>query len=64
MGSKAKKTVGSFEESRKKLLSKFCARTQDQIVTREIHFNDDVPLFLEQLAEFEKRSRKTVITVK
>lgn len=64
MENKAKKSVVSFEESRTRLLNSFRARVREQIIEKEIHFSDDVPAFIKQLKEFEKRSRKTVITVK
>ena len=53
----------SFKECRENLLNDLQARAENKIVTKRIRFqNDDVLIFLGRLKEFERKSRKTVLT--
>lgn len=55
-----------FEERRKAMLDNMSARANSgSIEEKTIHFqNDDVPNFLKELDEFEKRSRETLLIAK
>jgi len=65
MTDKTKKAGLSFEESRKNLLNDLQASTGSKVIEKNVRFhNDDVPTFLGRLKSFEKKSRKTVLTVR
>ena len=56
--------TSTFEQKRSKLLNAMSGGCNQKPVTKVIPFtNDDVPVFLEKLAEFEERSRKIRVVV-
>lgn len=55
----------SFGQSRKALLTQMTSKAKGKTQEKVIHFlNDDVPIFLKNLDNFEKKSRETRIIVK
>ena len=60
---KSKISIQASRKSLRKTLSQKC-KDKTEIVKKKIPFsNDDVPIYLEWLKQFEDESRKTRITV-
>ena len=55
----------SFEKNKKNLLKRMISKKSGKTVEQVVEFeNDDVPMFLRNLDEFEKKSKKCRIMVK
>lgn len=55
----------TFEERRKELLRRVIESSEGKVYSRPaIFLNNDVPEFLKELDEFERKSRETVLVVK
>lgn len=65
MPNESRKAGRSFEENRKNLLNDLQASAGSEFVETRVRFqNDDVPIFLGQLKNFERKSREAVLTIK
>jgi len=55
----------SFEKTKKNLLKRMISKRSGKTVEQVVEFeNDDVPTFLRNLDEFEKKSKKCRVMVK